>query len=188
MRVTELELSGVKILEPRYFEDFRGYYCETYSSRTSREIGIETVFKQDNHFLSLKKGTLRGIHFQLNPKAQLKLVRCVRGRIMDYVVDLRRDSPDFKKWLQVELSEGNRKQILIPAGFGHAALALVDNCEVLYKVDEWYYPEYDRAIAWDDPEIAIDWGVSAPILSEKDKNAPKLRESDINFSIKENGV
>jgi dTDP-4-dehydrorhamnose 3,5-epimerase len=188
MRVTELELSGVKILEPRYFEDFRGYYCETYSSRTSLEIGIDTVFKQDNHSLSLRKNTLRGIHFQLNPKAQIKLVRCVRGQVMDYVVDLRRDSPSFKKWARVELSEGNRKQIWIPAGFGHGFITLTDNCEVLYKVDEWYYPVYDRAIAWVDPEIAIDWGVSAPIISEKDKKAPRLRESDVNFSLKENGV
>lgn len=187
MRITELELPGVKILEPKYFEDFRGYYCETYSSRTLSEFGINTVFKQDNHSLSLKKGILRGIHFQINPKPQIKLVRCARGRVMDYVADLRRDSPDFKKWIQVELSEENRKQIWIPAGFGHAFLALTDNCEVLYKVDEQYYPEYDRAVAWDDPEIAIDWGISDPIISEKDRNAPKLAESDVNFSVKENG-
>jgi dTDP-4-dehydrorhamnose 3,5-epimerase len=187
MRITELELPGVKILEPKYFEDFRGYYCETYSSRTLREFGINTVFKQDNHILSAKNGTIRGIHFQLNPKAQIKLVRCTRGRLMDYVVDLRRDSPDFKKWVQIELSEENRKQILIPSGFGHALITLSNDCEVQYKVDEWYYPEYDRAIAWDDPEIAIDWGLNAPIISEKDRNAPRLAESDVNFSVKENG-
>jgi dTDP-4-dehydrorhamnose 3,5-epimerase len=187
MRITELELQGVKVLEPKYFEDFRGYYCETYSSRTLREFGIDTVFKQDNHSLSLKKGILRGIHFQINPRPQIKLVRCTRGRVMDYVVDLRGDSPDFKKWIQIELSEENRRQIWIPAGFGHAFLTLTDNCEVLYKVDEWYFPEYDRAIAWDDPEIAVDWGVSAPIVSEKDRTAPRLAESDVNFSVKENG-
>jgi dTDP-4-dehydrorhamnose 3,5-epimerase len=187
MRITELELPSVRILEPKYFEDFRGYYCETYSSRTLHEWGIDTVFRQDNHSLSLKKGILRGIHFQINPKPQIKLVRCTRGRVMDYVVDLRRDSPDFRKWIQAELSEENRRQIWIPAGFGHAFLALTDNCEVLYKVDEWYYPEYDRAIAWDDPEIAIAWGISDPIISEKDRNAPKLAESDVNFSVEENG-
>jgi dTDP-4-dehydrorhamnose 3,5-epimerase len=187
MRITELELPGVRVLEPKYFEDFRGYYCETYSSRTLREFGIDTVFKQDNHSLSLKKGTLRGIHFQINPKPQIKLVRCTRGRVTDFVVDLRRDSPDFKKWIQIELSEENRKQIWIPVGFGHAFLTLTDDCEVLYKVDEWYYPEYDRAIAWDDPEIGIDWDTDAPILSEKDRNAPQLADSDVNFSVKENG-
>jgi dTDP-4-dehydrorhamnose 3,5-epimerase len=186
MRITELELPGIRILEPDYFEDFRGYYCESYSSRTLQEFGINTVFQQDNHLLSLKKATLRGIHFQNNPKPQIKLARCTRGRVMDYVVDLRRDSPSFKKWLQVELSGENRKQIWIPAGFGHAVLALTDNCEVLYKVDAWYYPEYDRAIAWDDPDIAIDWAVSIPIVSEKDRNAPRLAQSDVNFSIKEN--
>jgi dTDP-4-dehydrorhamnose 3,5-epimerase len=190
MRITELGLCGVKMLEPKYFEDFRGYYCETYSSRTLGENGVDTVFKQDNHGLSVKKGIIRGIHFQLNPKAQVKLVRCTSGRVMDYAVDLRQDSPTFKKWISLELSAENRRQILIPSGFGHAYITLVDNCEVLYKVDEWYYPEYDRAIAWDDRDIAIDWGLppgALPLISDKDKKAPTLRESDVNFSIKENG-
>lgn len=186
MRIVELDLPGVKILEPRYFEDYRGYYCETYSSRTLHNLGIDTVFIQDNHSFSLKKGTIRGIHFQLNPKPQAKLVRCTRGRIMDFVVDLRADSPTYKKWIKVELSEENRKQILIPRGFGHAFLTLTDNCEVLYKVDEWYYPEFDRAIKWDDPDIAIDWGTTEPIISEKDAKAPSLRGSDANFSVEDN--
>jgi dTDP-4-dehydrorhamnose 3,5-epimerase len=187
VRITELNFPGVKLLEPKYFEDFRGYYCETYSSRTLQKFGISTVFKQDNHILSIKKGTIRGIHFQLNPKAQIKLVRCTRGSIMDYVVDLRRDSPNFKKCIKIEISEKNRLQLLIPSGFGHALITLTDDCEVQYKVDEWYYPEYDRAIVWNDPEIGIDWSTDEPILSEKDCKAPRLAESDVNFSMKENG-
>ncbi len=183
IKITELELPGVKIIEPDYFEDFRGYYCETYSKRTMEEQGINTIFVQDNHSLSLKKGIIRGIHFQNNPKPQIKLVRCTRGRIMDFAVDLRRDSPDFKKWISVELSAENRKQIWIPSGFGHAFITLEDNCEVQYKVDELYYPEFDRAIAWNDPDIAIDWGTNSPIISEKDTKAPTLRQSDVNFTM-----
>lgn len=186
MKITELELSGVRVLEPQYFEDFRGYYCETYSKRTMKQHGIDTVFVQDNHSLSLKKGTIRGIHFQNNPKPQIKLVRCTRGSVMDFVVDLRSDSPTFKKWVAVELTEENHKQIWIPSGFGHAFITLQDNCEVQYKVDELYYPEYDRAIAWNDPEIAIDWGIQNPIISQKDTKAPTLALSDVNFSMEQN--
>lgn len=187
LKITELDLPGVKVIEPTYFEDFRGYYCETYSSRTMAQYGYDTVFVQDNHSYSMKKGIIRGIHFQNNPKPQLKLVRCTCGRVMDYAVDLRKDSPTFKKWVSVELSKENRKQILIPSGFGHAFITLEDNCEVLYKVDEWYYPELDRAIAWNDPDIAIDWGTDSPIISEKDTKAPTLALSDVNFTMEENG-
>lgn len=186
LKITELEIPGVKVIEPTYFEDFRGYYCETYSQRTMEEYGLSPVFVQDNHSLSLKKGTVRGIHFQLNPKPQLKLVRCVRGRVMDYAVDLRKDSPTYKKWVAVELSEQNRKQIWIPSGFGHAFITLEDNCEVQYKVDELYYPEYDRAIAYNDPDINIDWGIDNPIISQKDTMAPTLKDSDVNFTVGEN--
>lgn len=186
MKITEL-FGGVKILEPKYFEDFRGYYAETYSSRTLKEFGLEPVFVQEGHSLTVKKGTIRGIHFQKNPKSQMKLVRCTRGRVMDYAVDLRKDSPTFKQWVAVELSADNRKQLWIPAGFGHAFLTLEDNCEIQYKVDNWYYPELDRGIAWNDPDIAIDWGVDCPITSEKDSKAPTLRESDVNFTMEENG-
>ena len=181
MKITELSLEGVKILEPDYFEDYRGYYCESYSARTLREFGIETTFVQDNHILSAKAMTLRGIHFQNMPKAQAKLLRCTRGKIMDFVVDLRRNSPNFKKWIAIELSKENRKQIFIPKGFGHACLSLLDNSEIQYKVDEFYDPEYDRAIAWNDAEIAINWGTDHPILSLKDANAPTLCESDFNL-------
>lgn len=187
LEIEELGLDGVKIIKPTYFEDFRGYYCETYSARTMHEYGFDINFVQDNHSLSLKKGIIRGIHFQNNPKPQLKLVRCTRGRVIDYAVDLRKDSPSFKKWVSVELSAENRKQILIPSGFGHAFITLEDNCEVQYKVDELYYPELDRAIAWNDPEIAIDWGTDSPVISVKDTKAPMLKDSDVNFTLGENG-
>lgn len=183
LKITELEIKGLKLLEPRYFEDNRGWFCETYSLRTMKEAGIDIVFVQDNHSLSKQKGIIRGIHFQNNPKPQTKLVRCTRGRIMDYAVDLRKNSPTYKKWISVELSEENRRQLLIPAGFGHAFITLEDNCEVQYKTDELYYPEFDRSIIWNDPEIGIDWGTDCPIVSEKDNKAPKLADSDVNFML-----
>lgn len=186
MKITELEIPGVRILEPKYFEDYRGYYCETYSKRTLAEYGIDVEFVQDNHSFSIKKGTLRGIHFQNNPVPQIKLVRCTRGRVKDVVVDLRRDSPTFRHWLAVELSAENRRQIWIPSGFGHAFLTLEDNCEVQYKVTGLYEPSLDRAIRWDDPEIAVDWGISDPIISVKDTKAPTLVESDVNLSMELN--
>lgn len=187
MKITQLKLPGVKILEPKYFEDYRGYYCETYSKRTMEENGIDTVFVQDNHSLSLKRGIIRGIHFQNNPKPQIKLVRCTRGRIMDFAVDLRKDSLTFRKWIGVELTAENHKQIWIPSGFGHGFIALEDNCEVQYKVDELYSPDLDRAIKWDDPDIDIDWGITTPVISQKDIDAPSLHESDVNFTMESNG-
>lgn len=182
-KVTELEIPGVQILEPDYFEDFRGYYSETYSSRTLRERGINLVFVQDNHFLSLKAGTIRGVHFQNAPAVQTKLVRCTRGALRVFAVDLRLDSPTFTKWVQVELSEENRRQILIPKGFGHGCVSLVDNTEGQYKVDAFYEPSLDRAISWKDSEIALPWGFNNPVVSPKDASAPMLAESDCNFTM-----
>lgn len=182
-KVTELSLPGVRLLEPDYFEDYRGYYCETYSSRTLAEYGIDTVFVQDNHFLSLKAGTIRGVHFQNAPAAQAKLVRCTRGALRVFAVDLRRDSPTFRQWLQVELTEANRCQVFIPKGFGHGCISLVDNTEGQYKVDNLYEPSLDRAISWKDPELALSWGFEAPIVSPKDAVAPTLAESDFNFTV-----
>lgn len=185
MRVIDTALPGIKILEPRYFEDSRGYFCETYSRRTLMEYGISCEFVQDNQSLTLKKGTIRGIHFQNEPHAQCKLVRCTQGKILDFAVDLRKGSPTYKKWVSIELSAENHKQIWIPAGFGHGLITLEDNCEVQYKVDDFYFPEYDRGIAWNDPEIGIEWGTSSPIISAKDAGSPRLCESDVNFAMEE---
>ena len=182
----ETELEGVYIIEPTVFGDNRGWFMESYSYEEFKKIGIDTVFIQDNHSFTKKKGTIRGIHFQINPKAQTKLVKCTNGKILDIAVDLRKGSPTYKKWIAVELTEENKKMLYIPKGFGHAFLTLTDNVEVQYKVDEYYSKEHDRSIRFDDPEISINWnlkkyGIKEIILSEKDKNAPYLKDSDINF-------
>ncbi len=181
MTVTELALPGVKLIEPTYFEDFRGYYCETYSKRTLAEYGIDCEFVQDNHFLCLTRGTIRGIHFQNDPYAQAKLIRCTRGSLFDVAVDLRKGSPTYKKWISVILSAENRKQLFIPRGFGHICMSLEDGTEGQYKVDALYAPAYDRAIAWNDPDIGIQWPPIEAVVSSKDQVAPTLARSDVNF-------
>ncbi len=184
VKITKTELEGVLLIEPDYFYDNRGYYTETFSERSLKEAGfIAPRFVQDNQSLSIKKGIVRGIHFQINPKPQSKLVRCTRGEVFDVVVDLRKDSPTFKKWIGVHLSEENKKQIWIPNWYGHAFMTLEDNSIVQYKVDELYYKEFDRAIQFDDPEIGIVWPYANPIKSEKDTRAPLLKDSDVNFSM-----
>ena len=174
-------LEGVYIITPDVFGDNRGWFTESYSATKFKEMGIDTVFVQDNHSYSAQKGTLRGLHFQNAPMAQTKLLRCTRGVIMDVAVDLRKGSPSYKKWVSVELSADNHKMIYIPKGFAHAFLTLSDDVEVQYKVDNFYSHEHDRSIRFDDPEIAIDWGTDSPILSDKDLAAPYLKDSDINF-------
>ncbi len=174
-------LEGVYILEPTVFEDHRGFFMESYNKKDFEEIGLNFNFVQDNHSLSAKAGTLRGLHYQLNPKAQTKIVRCLRGAIYDVVVDIRKGSPTFGQWIGVILTADNRRQIVVPKGFAHGILTLVPETEIMYKVDEYYSPEHDRSIRWNDPEIGIDWPISNPILSEKDKNAPLLSDAEINF-------
>lgn len=181
MNIVKTNVEDVIIIEPKVFGDHRGWFTETYSKEKFKEHGIEIDFIQDNHSFSAQKGTLRGLHFQLNPKAQTKLVRCTKGKILDVAVDLRVGSPTYKKWVAVELTEENKKQLLVPKGFAHGFLTLTDNVEVQYKVDEYYSPENDRSIRFDDPDIGVIWGGDSPILSDKDLNAPSLKESDINF-------
>ena len=184
VKISKTELDGVLIIEPDYFYDNRGYYCETFSERSLAEKGfVAPKFVQDNQSLSIKAGIVRGIHFQINPKPQSKLVRCTKGSVYDVVVDLRKDSPTFKKWIGIELSEDNKKQIWIPNWCGHAFMTLEDNSIVQYKVDELYYKEYDRAIQFDDPDIGVKWPIQNPIKSEKDTKAPYLKDSDVNFSM-----
>lgn len=133
------------------------------------EAGLFYNFVQDNHSLSTVKGTLRGIHFQKGDKAQAKLVRCVRGAVLDVAVDLRHESPTYKQWIAVELSAENKKQLMIPRGFGHGFVTLTDEVEFLYKADNYYAPEADGGIRWNDPEIGVEWGIDNPILSVKDE-------------------
>ncbi|MFN4308896.1 dTDP-4-dehydrorhamnose 3,5-epimerase [Sulfurihydrogenibium azorense] len=182
----ETPLKSVYIIEPTAFYDERGFFMESYNKREFEELGIFIDFVQDNHSLSVKAGTLRGLHFQIEPKAQTKLVRCIKGAIYDVIVDLRKGSPTFGKWISVILTEENKRQVLVPKGFAHGFLTLVPNTEVVYKVDEYWYPEYDRSLLWCDPDLNIDWPARDPILSPKDKNAPTLKEilEEINFVYK----
>ncbi len=184
MKIIDTDIEGVYIIEPKVFGDHRGWFMETYSKKKLDEQGLNIDFIQDNHSFSAKKGTLRGLHFQINPKAQAKLVRCTRGKLLDVAVDIRKGSSTYKKWVSVELSEENKRQFFIPKGFAHGFVTLTDNVEVQYKVDEYYSPENDRSIRYDDPDIGVNWGIDNPILSEKDIKAPLLKDSDVNFSIR----
>lgn len=181
MKVIKTDLEGVVIIEPTVFGDHRGFFMESWSRRKFEEAGLFYDFVQDNHSSSTVKGTLRGIHFQRGDKAQAKLVRCVKGAVLDVAVDLRPSSPTYKKWVAVELSAENKRQLLIPRGFGHGFVTLTDDVEFLYKADNYYAPEADGGIRWNDSEIAVDWGVESPILSAKDENAPLLKDAVTGF-------
>ncbi|GMB01263.1 dTDP-4-dehydrorhamnose 3,5-epimerase [Pelosinus sp. IPA-1] len=182
MKVTQTALNNVYIIEPKVFGDNRGWFMESYSKVKLAQAGITCDFIQDNQSFSACKGTLRGLHFQLNPKSQGKLVRCTKGAILDVAVDIRKGSPLYKKWVAIELSAENKKQLFIPKGFAHGFLTLMDDVEVQYKADEYYSPEYDGNILYSDPEIGIEWGNGEFILSDKDKKAPLLKDrTDLNF-------
>ena len=181
MKIINTEIEEVKLIEPQVFGDNRGWFYESYSYEKLKELGIDTVFVQDNRSFSAEKGTLRGIHFQKAPYAQTKLICCTKGRILDVAVDLRKGSPTYLKWVSAVLSEENKNMLYIPKGFGHGFLTLTDNVEVLYKVDEYYNRENDRSIRYDDEEIGVKWDIESPVLSEKDKNAPCLCDSDADF-------
>lgn len=186
MKATETNLKGVYILEPQVFGDARGWFMESWSQRKMEEAGIHVEFLQDNHSFSATKGTLRGLHYQLNPMAQAKLLRCVRGSILDVAVDIRKGSPQYAKWTAVELSAENKKQLFIPRGFAHGFLTLTDDVEVQYKADNYYAPECDGNIRWNDPEIGVEWPFEPVILSEKDEKAPLLSErTNLNFVYEE---
>ncbi|WP_415945820.1 dTDP-4-dehydrorhamnose 3,5-epimerase [Selenomonas montiformis] len=182
MKATETALKGVYILEPQVFGDARGWFMESWSKRKLEEAGIFADFVQDNQSFSAQKGTLRGLHYQLNPMCQAKLLRCTRGRIFDVAVDIRSGSPQYAQWVGVELSAENKKQLFIPRGFAHGFITLSDDVEVQYKADNYYAPECDGNIRWDDPQIHIDWPIQPTVLSDKDKKAPLLRErTNLNF-------
>ena len=183
MKLIQTEIDGVFEIEPKVFGDNRGWFYESYSKEEFSRLGIDADFVQDNRSFSEKKGTLRGLHCQTEPKAQAKLVSCTRGAILDVAVDIRRGSPTFMKWISVELTAENKKMLFIPKGCLHGFVALTDNVELSYKVDDYYSPENDRSIRFDDPEIGVEWGVDAPVLSEKDKNAPLLADSDVKFNF-----
>lgn len=173
----------VILLETRRFTDRRGWFAETYSAPRLSDQGIYDHFIQDNHSYSERAGTIRGLHFQVLPGAQAKLVRCVRGAIFDVVVDLRRGSPTFGRGITASLTASNGRQLYVPVGFGHGFLTLEDHTEVTYKVSDIYAPELERGVVWNDPDLAIDWplGDLTPILSDRDAALPRLSEIESPF-------
>jgi dTDP-4-dehydrorhamnose 3,5-epimerase len=178
MQVQETNLDEVKLLVPRVFADSRGFFLESYNQRTFGELGIHETFVQDNHSRS-ERGVLRGLHYQL-VQPQGKLVRAVRGEIFDVAVDLRRSSPTFGRWTGHLLSEDNKLMLWIPAGFGHGFLVLSPIAEVLYKATDFYAPQGERSVLWNDPEIGIEWpDAGTPILSPKDAAGKRLLEADV---------
>lgn len=181
MQKIETQLPGVYILEPAVHGDHRGWFMETYSDQAMAALGLSYAFVQDNQSFTAKRNTLRGLHFQNDPMAQAKLVRAGQGAVLDVAVDIRKGSPTYLKWVAVELSEDNKRQLLIPRGFAHGFLTLTENVSFIYKVDNLYAPDCDRGIRFDDPAIGVDWGTDAPILSAKDQNAPLLKDSDCTF-------
>lgn len=181
MKATCLTLKGATLLEPIIHGDNRGFFMESYNEEIMHKLGVNYNFIQDNQSLSSEVGVLRGLHYQLNPKAQTKLIRVLTGAIYDVIVDIRRNSPTFGHWVGVILSEYNKRQLLVPKGFAHGFCTLVPNTQVLYKVDEYYSPENDRGILWNDPALGIDWPTSSPILSDKDQRHPLLKDAEINF-------
>lgn len=184
MRIEKTHLPGVLILTPARFGDARGFFSESWNRKTLESHGITLDFVQDNHSLSAQVGTVRGLHFQSPPHAQAKLVRCGKGRLFDVAVDIRRGSPTYGQWIGEELSFENGKQLLIPAGFLHGFVTREPDTEINYKCTDYYAPECDGAVRYDDPDIGIDWGLPegvTPLLSDKDAKALWLRDFETPF-------
>jgi dTDP-4-dehydrorhamnose 3,5-epimerase len=179
MVVQETALHGVKVIIAKKHSDSRGFFSETHNQRTWDERGLTFRFVQDNHSYSREAGVVRGMHFQSAPYAQDKLVRVVRGRILDIVVDIRRSSLTFGRHLAIELSSDNWQQLLVPVGFAHGFCTLEPHTETLYKVTNYYSAQHDRGIAWDDPDLRLPWPISpdCAILSDKDRQWPRLRDA-----------
>ena len=177
LTVTSTAIDAVKVVTPKLIADCRGAFCETYNQERFAEHGVMPNFVQDNQSVSAAIGTIRGLHFQSHPAAQDKLVRVLKGRILDVAVDLRRSSPTYGKWVAEEVSAENRKQIFIPAGFAHGFCTLEIDTHVFYKVSAFYSPPNDFGVAWDDPDLGIDWPVapSKAVLSDKDSRMPAFK-------------
>ncbi|HCQ56564.1 MAG TPA: dTDP-4-dehydrorhamnose 3,5-epimerase [Sulfitobacter sp.] len=176
MQIEETTLPGVLILTPQRHGDRRGFFSESWNRARMAAAGLDYDFVQDNHSLSSRTGTLRGLHYQLPPHAQAKLVRCGRGALWDVAVDFRAGSPSFGQWVGMELTAENGRQLLIPAGFLHGFVTRAADTEIIYKCTDYYTPECDGAVAWDDPDIGIDWGIADPVLSDKDAAAPRMTD------------
>lgn len=176
---TPTEIPAVLLVEHERFEDSRGAFAESYREDLFLDAGLPRMV-QDNHSRSVK-GVIRGLHYQLAGRAMGKLVRCIRGAILDVAVDIRRGSPTYGKWVGFELSEENRRMLWVPHGFAHGFAALTDIADVFYKMDQYYSPAHDRGFRWNDPAVAIPWPFEAPLLSAKDERAPLLAEADNDF-------
>ncbi|MEY8752379.1 dTDP-4-dehydrorhamnose 3,5-epimerase [Alkalicoccobacillus gibsonii] len=185
MKKVETKFEDAILLEPNVFGDHRGFFMESYNKDTFSSLGIDIEFIQDNHSLSQLAGTLRGLHYQLAPKAQTKLVRVTSGAIYDVILDIRKGSPTYGQWQGFILTSENKRQLLVPKGFAHGFCTLTPDTEVQYKVDELYSQEHDRGIAWNDQNLNIDWPVSEPILSDKDSKHPLFKDADNNFELGE---
>lgn len=183
MKIIESNFDKAFLVEPQVFGDHRGFFMESYNQFIFKEKGLDYQFVQDNHSLSEHAGTIRGLHYQLQEKAQTKLVRVTRGAIYDVIVDIRKKSSTYGQWQGFILTESNKRQLLVPTGFAHGFCTLVPNTEVQYKVDQYYSPEHDRGIMWNDHDLNIDWPFSNPILSEKDQMHPPLQFAENNFEI-----
>jgi dTDP-4-dehydrorhamnose 3,5-epimerase len=175
-----LEIPEIILIEPRRFEDRRGFFMETYKYSDFARNGISEHFVQDNYSRSAR-GVLRGLHYQRTPQAQGKLVQCINGKIFDVAVDIRNGSPTFNHWISAELSGENNRMFYIPPGFAHGFLVMSDTADVIYKCTKEYSPEDDRGIIWNDPDIRINWPLQEPLLSDKDSNHPLLRDADSNL-------
>lgn len=184
MLIEETDLPGVLVVTPRRFGDARGWFSETWNREAWARAGIATDWVQDNHSLSAAAGTVRGLHYQRPPMAQAKLVRVVRGRILDVAVDARRGSPHYGRWVGVELSAADGRQLLIPEGFLHGFVTREPGTEVVYKCSAPYAADCDGAVAWDDPDLGIDWGIdaAAAVLSDKDRAAPRWADWESPFA------
>ena len=178
LKVEALEIPDVKLVTPPRFGDQRGYFSETYNAQRLRAAGIDADFVQDNQSFSAQAGTVRGLHYQAPPFAQAKLVRVLRGAILDVAVDVRKGSPTYGRWVKAELSAENGVQIFVPRGFLHGFITRAPDTEIAYKVDSYYSKECDGAVRWDDPDLAIDWEAETAqaILSDKDLSAPAFRQ------------
>jgi len=187
LRILSKESYGEILIKPTRFGDHRGFFSETYSQKKYADFGIDLDFVQDNHSLSADIGTLRGLHFQRPPKAQAKLVRCGRGAIFDVVVDIRKDSPSFGCWQGYELTANNGWQLFVPIGFAHGFVTLKKNSEIVYKCSDYYDPETEGSVSWEDPDIGINWKLKGdPIISTKDREAPLLRDLESPFFYRVN--
>jgi dTDP-4-dehydrorhamnose 3,5-epimerase len=178
VQVIATDIADVRILIPKRHQDARGFFCETYNQREFRQAGIDLAFVQDNHSLSVQPNVIRGLHYQVAPHAQHKLVRVLRGAVYDVAVDLRRASATFGRHVRVRLSAADGRQLLVPAGFAHGYITLEPNTEVFYKVTDFYSPAHERGLLWNDPALGIDWGVDAgqAILTDRDRGHPRLVE------------